>query len=220
MGTALDQLENIIDFHKRGLVPTGGTIVDIGCQQLYGADVAGIERFMSYFRQGNVSGVPLQEYAENGAFIGFPLTAAGFVYRSFDIVEAPFCEALDLNFGSLDERRVGIADLTLNFGTTEHVLNQYNALKILHDFTKPGGLIYSFFIRGGHMEHGLVHYSDRFVDLWCGFNNYEQIWRADHNVAGSECTWIAVRKTSDAAFKDIIDVQEGDGLPKLRRSQQ
>jgi methyltransferase family protein len=79
-------------------------------------------------------------------------------------------------------------DLVLNFGTTEHVLNQFNAFRILHELAKPGGLIYSYFIRAGHMEHGLLHYSDRFVDLWMRFNEYEQVWRQDHNAKGEECT--------------------------------
>src|SRR6185437_17165684 len=98
------------------------------------------------------------------AFIGHCLTAAGFDYTSFDIVEAPFCRFLDLERDATPEP--GNFDLALNFGTTEHILNQFNAFKVLHELVKSGGLIYSYFIRAGHMEHGLVHYSDRFVSLW------------------------------------------------------
>jgi hypothetical protein len=88
------------------------------------------------------------------------------------------------------------------------------AMKALHDFATPGGLIYSYFIRGGNMEHGLLHYSDRFVRLWMHANAYEEIWRSD--APNGACTWIVVRKTTDLAFKAIVDVQEGEGLPVLR----
>lgn len=158
----------------------------------------------------------LEKLAANGAFIGHIFKAVGWDYLSFDIVEAPFCEQFDLNTDSIPPTRLNSFDLVLNFGTTEHVMNQFNAMKALHDSAKPGGLIYSYFIRGGHMEHGLVHYSDRFVDLWLRANEYEPIWRQDFNNTGAECTWIVVRRTSPAQFKAIVDVQLGEGLPVLR----
>lgn len=113
---------------------------------------------------------------------------AGFAYRSFDIVEAPHCGYFDLNTDAVPQRHREAFDLLLNFGTTEHVLNQFNAMKTMHDLAKPGGLIYSLFIRGGHMEHGLLHYSDRFVDLLCTGNAYEIIWRSDQHEPGNQCT--------------------------------
>jgi hypothetical protein len=101
-------------------------------------------------------------------------------------------------------------------------LNQYNALKTLHDLAKPNGLIYSFFIQGGYGDHGLIRYSSRFVDLLARANRYEIVWIRRHDAPDEhgydrdQCTWVVLEKTVDAPFEDIVDVQEGDGLPRLR----
>lgn len=205
MAATTDQLDMILDLRKKDLIPRRTVVADIGCQQLYGATLERVDAFMQGVFPGKCNA---EKYVQNGTFIGDILIDVGFEYRSFDIIEAPHCEYLNLNADAVPPHFLERADLTLNFGTTEHVLNQYNALKILHDFTKPGGLIYSLFLRGGNMEHGLLHYSDRFVNLWCRANQYEQVWRSDHNAPGNECTWIIVRRTSDEPFKDIIDVQD------------
>jgi len=215
VGTTIHQLERIANLHIGGYLPFGARIADIGCQQLSGASAEGIRRFLAAFGRDGVDPSLIEHFAENRAFIGQCLKAAGFDYTSFDIVEAPFCRFLDLENDATPEP--GTFDLVLNFGTTEHVLNQLNALRILHEMAKPGGLIYSFFIRGGHMEHGLVHYSDRFVDLWMRNNQYEQVWREDNDIKGEESTWIVVRKPREGSFRRVLDVEEGEGRPQLAK---
>lgn len=215
MGTGIDQLETIANLCTEGHLPFGARIADIGCQQLWGGNVEGIRRFLKVFGRDDLNSSVVEEFAKNGAFIGHCLRAVGFDYTSFDVVEAPFCRFLDLESNATPDP--GTFDLVLNFGTTEHVLNQFNALRILHELVKPDGLIYSYFIRGGQMDHGLVHYSDRFVDLWMRFNQYEQIWRHDYDGAGHECTWVVVRKSREGPFRRVIDVQEGEGLPQLAK---
>lgn len=215
MGTSPDQLFKIAELYGRGLLPKACLVADFGCQQLWGGNPSDVEAFVRAFNIG-LQTDDLDKLASNGAFIGHIFKAVGWDYLSFDIVEAPFCEQFDLNIDSVALGRCNSFDLVLNFGTTEHVMNQFNAMKALHDSAKLGGLIYSYFIRGGYMEHGLVHYSDRFVDLWLGANKYQTIWREDFNVPGNECTWIVVRKTSPAEFKPIVDVEIGEERPVLR----
>ena len=198
-------------------LPYPCTIADIGCQQLYGGSAADVRRSLTHFGWGDTPKSKLVELAKNGAFIGYTLSEAGFPYQSVDIVKAPFCSWFDLNTDTVPPHLAGMFDMVLDFGTTEHVLNQFSALKALHDFCKTGGLIYSYFIRGGHMEHGLIHYSDRFVDLLCASNHYEQIWRSDHNAPGEECTWIVLKNTRNSPFQPIVAVQLGEGLPKLQQ---
>lgn len=219
MGTTSDQLDLICQLHRSGELPHPSKVADLGCQQLYGGSANDVRRFLAEFGITNVPETKLFELAKHGAFIGYTLMEAGFAYQSFDIVDAPFCSQFDLNTDLVSEQLAGTFDLVLNFGTTEHVLNQYNAFKALHDFTKPGGLIYSYFIRAGQMSHGLLHYSDRFVDLLCAANYYRQIWRSDHNVPGDECTWAVLKKTQNGPFQPIVDVQLGEGLPQLRQPQ-
>jgi hypothetical protein len=45
-----------------------------------------------------------------------------------------------LNHEPTPQKFVGDFDLVVNFGTTEHLLNQYNAFKVIHDATKVGGV--------------------------------------------------------------------------------
>lgn len=215
MGTTIDQLDTIANLYAEGHLPFGARIADIGCQQLWGDNVEGIRRFLKAFGRDDLNSSVVKEFAKNGAFIGHSLRAVGFDYISFDVVEAPFCRFLDLENDAAPDP--GTFDLVLNFGTTEHVLNQFNALRILHELVKPGGLVYSYFIRGGQMDHGLVHYSNRFVDLWMRFNQYEEIWRHDYDGAGNECTWVVVRKSREGPFRRVIDVQEDEGLPQLAK---
>lgn len=210
MGAAPDQLDVIADLHAKGLLPSGAAIADLGCTQLRGAGPNDVRRFFDLLRKP-VAEKEIDRLAAHNTFITEHLSAAGFRYRAFDIVEAPDCEWFDLNKDTVSARWWWGFDLVLNFGTTEHVLNQYNAMRALHDFAKVGGLIYSMFIRGQSMDHGLLHYSDRFVDLLIAANGYETIWRDDNN----GCTWIVMRKASDQPFRAVIDVQEGDDFPPL-----
>lgn len=213
MGACIDQLEIILNLVKNGDLTKNGLIIDIGCQQLWQKDPIRMQALFDNFNIKNKIKNP-EKYFENGTFIGFILQAAGFRYNSFDIVEAPFCIYFNLNFDKVPDEFHQAADLVLNFGTTEHVLNQYNALQVIHDLTKLNGLIFSYFIRGQCMDHGLLHYSDRFVDLWIKSNDYQTIWRDDKN----DCTWVVVKKINQNPFSDIVDVQEGEDLPKLRVS--
>lgn len=217
MGATTDQLDQIASLYERDLFKMPAAIADIGCQQLYHGTPEKVRSFVNHFNAIDVSDSEIESFAKNGAFITHVLKRVGFSYRSFDIVEAVDCEYFDLNHDKVPRKYRNHFDIVLNFGTTEHVLNQFNALQTLHDFVKPGGFIYSYFIRAGHPEHGLVHYSDRFIDLWMKANRYEEVWRYDHNVPANECSWIIVRKVGDNEFQTPIDVQEGDDLPQLRQ---
>jgi len=214
MGASPDNFDIIADLHRRGVLPTGGSIADLGCTQLRDAVPADVRRFLTHFGK-TPTDEEVARLAAHNTFITEHMKAAGFSYRAFDVVVAPDCEWLDLNSDEVPTRWRNHFDLVLNFGTTEHVINQFNAFRVLHDLTKPKGLIYSLFLRGGYMDHGLLHYSDRFIDLLCQANRYETIWRTDQNIPGTECTWIVLRKTRDAPFAPQVDIQLGEEFPPM-----
>jgi hypothetical protein len=214
MGVSPDNLDMIGSLYRRGSLPRGGAVADLGCSQLRNASPDDVRRFFGYFGT-NVPDQEIERLAAHNVFLTEHLKRAGLSYRAFDIVTAPDCEWLDLNSDRVPKRWRGHFDLVLNFGTTEHVLNQLNALRILHDLAKAQGLIYSYFVRGGYMDHGLLHYSDRFVDLLCAANGYETIWRSDQTDPGTQCTWIVLRKSGAAPFVPPIDVEIADDRPPL-----
>jgi hypothetical protein len=49
--------------------------------------------------------------------------------------------------------------LTTNHDTSEHILDQRNTFKVIHDFTAPGGLMLHALPFTVHLEHGFFQLS-------------------------------------------------------------
>jgi SAM-dependent methyltransferase len=94
-------------------------------------------------------------------------------YLAFDIFQAPGTRIFDLNREGLPPDLAGRFDLVLNFGTTEHVLNQFNAFKVIHEALAPGGLAFHQLPMTGWFDHGYFNYNPRlFADL-AAANRYD-----------------------------------------------
>ena len=66
-------------------------------------------------------------------------------------------------------------DLVTNFGTTEHIFNQYTCFKNMHDLLKVGGLAIHILPFEGYLNHGYFNYQPAFfIDLGIA-NSYELI---------------------------------------------
>lgn len=115
----------------------------------------------------------------------------GFRYDCIDI-DAKFGSlALDLNFDSVPAQYRGRFGLTTNHGTTEHLLNQYNAFKVIHDLTKPGGLMLHGLPFTVHLEHGFFNYQPNFFEALARYNSYRTlgIWIAVDWTLASFIPW-------------------------------
>jgi hypothetical protein len=99
----------------------------------------------------------------------------GFDYASIDIGGGPFSMALDLNYDTVPVQMQGKWDLVMNCGTTEHVANQLNAFKVVHDFTAYGGLMVHQVPAQGMFNHGLVNYNFKFFWMLSRSNGYKLI---------------------------------------------
>ena len=60
----------------------------------------------------------------------------GVSYLALDIFEAENCMLFDLNTDSVPDHLHGQFDLVTNFGTSEHVLDQYRVFSTVHDLQK------------------------------------------------------------------------------------
>ena len=78
----------------------------------------------------------------------------------------------DLNTDSVPESW-GRFDLVTNCGTTEHVFNQANAFRVIHDLTKVGGIMYHQLPVAGDPTHGLFVYTLKFFKRLAKANAYE-----------------------------------------------
>jgi hypothetical protein len=64
-------------------------------------------------------------------------------------------------------------DLVTNLGTTEHVFNQFQAFKSIHEMTKPSGIMIHSLPNQGCFDHGFYNYHPTFFYDLCEANKYE-----------------------------------------------
>jgi SAM-dependent methyltransferase len=185
MGITLALLEKL---HGAGYLKSGGAVLDIGSSNLYGASEAGIRQFL--LSNGAVEAAADEQNirrlaigsaydavtgGKNDAFVGELLEKADIHYDAIDIADGYKTTILDLNRDNAPAHFIKKYDIVINVGTTEHLLNQYNAFKVIHDSTKPQGYIFHSVPCVGFSNHGYITYTTRcFFDL-AGYNNYEVV---------------------------------------------
>ena len=184
MGISLELVEKM---HSLGLFGRRkAAVLDIGSSNLYSASRAGVLRFLSQY--GLPEDDETRAFADrlekgsaydpvsgglNGAFVGELFEKAGLTYAAIDIADGYRTTIVDLNHAAAPAAFRGAFDLVLNFGTTEHLLNQYNAFKVIHDSTRVGGYIVHSLPAIGYTNHGYLTYTPRcFFDI-AGYNEYE-----------------------------------------------
>lgn len=176
---------------RRGVFGEGaGRVLDIGAQNIFDIPIAGGVQFLR--RHGSkLNDASLERHVRalarqsgwpprmRGAiFLGEFLADTALEYLGLDIFPGTGVEVFDLNFQQLPEARRGTFDVVLNFGTTEHVFNQYNCFKVIHDAARIGGYMFHQLPCSGYMDHGYWVYSPRvFADL-AEANGYElcEMW--------------------------------------------
>jgi hypothetical protein len=228
MGISPGMLELVISWAKRfGAIRPGVAVLDIGASQLFCEDDPGsLNRFLRHFGASPYAEDELSQMAK-GAFAGTLFERAGFRYRAIDINPHPSTLRIDLNLGTLPFWHRRRYSLVLNCGTTEHVLNQYNAFRLIHDATAVGGLMYHGVPMAGDFSHGFISYHPKVFTKMQQVNEYELldrwIWAAEERKDYQEVelakvsspfeaqsAWVhfLLRKTSKEAFKtptDLVD---------------
>jgi hypothetical protein len=185
MGMGFANLEYLVE--KR-LIGRKSRILDIGSQNLYNVTP---ERIVSFVRQ---FGRPLDDKAlkeaserlsyfstprpgETTTFLADLLDLTDITYLGYDVCPSPGTEIYDLNIQRLPAERRNTFDVVLNFGTTEHVINQLNAFEVMHDAMKVGGVCFHQLPSIGYVDHGYVNYNPLFIDDLVAANDYEVIDR-------------------------------------------
>jgi hypothetical protein len=140
----------------------------------------------------------------------------GWDYHCIDTDGRHGAITLDLNFDPAPEEHKGRYDLVTNFGTTEHLINQLNAFRVLHDLTAPGGLMLHISPFVGCVEHGFFTYQPNFYYALARYNSYEVLglWFNPNTALSSLIPWqhgmlkyMPISPTTDAvivvAFKKM-----------------
>jgi hypothetical protein len=187
MGIGSDLIYDLTNLKNAGELVDSKRVVEIGAQQLSNSFLgAGSELTKLYklfgkerdasadqaIRVQNIQHGVLEHQAADAPFARSFWTDLGFEYASIDIDGSPGSIPLDLNVDSIPRKHRGRFDLVTNFGTTEHVCNQLNAFKVIHDLTKLGGLMMHNLPAQGMMNHGLVNYNPKFFWMLARSNGY------------------------------------------------
>jgi hypothetical protein len=245
-------LEVLIRLKKEGHIPDRSSVIEIGAQQLSNSFLearASIDEIAALFEAPRPSPLPGPGVARliDGQAVHLDAEAPrasefwtwlGFDYASIDIDGSPGSIPLDLNYDSAPPNAVGKYQLVTNFGTTEHVANQLNAFKVIHELAAPGGLMMHTLPAQGMANHGLVNYNPKFFWMLARSNGYDwlymeysgsgvaydvpqniidhgQVFRPDivSRLAGHQMSdggiLVVLRKVYDIAFVPPLDVNTG-----------
>jgi hypothetical protein len=187
MGVGGNDLRLLIELKVRGYIPNGSSIIEIGAQQLADDFLAcreELERVRQLFGVEQLCHLPPPLVGRPADGRLKPLDAGapwardfwswlGLRYAAIDIDDSPGSIPLDLNFDKVPSRSKGTYQLVTNFGTTEHVANQLNAFKVIHDLTAPGGVMLHNVPAQGMFNHGLVNYNPKFFWMLARSNGYK-----------------------------------------------
>jgi predicted O-methyltransferase YrrM len=170
------------------LAPPTRAVLDLGTTNVYDCRP---EPLSNLLKQHGVSSTPLLEtwvidfsrassigpegQRLNAAFFSDLCSVLGIRYVSLDIFDGPNTIVVDLNSDPLPKDLHGCFDLVINSGTSEHIMNQFNIFRVIHDAAREGGQMFHVLPVSGHTDHGYVHYTSRFFFDLAGYNNYEII---------------------------------------------
>lgn len=135
----------------------------------------------------------------------------GFEYVSIDFDGKFGALKLDLNVVTVEDiYRDGtftMFDIVTNHGTTEHIFNQANVFKLMHDLTKVGGMmIHAVPTPKFGPSHGFYYYDESIFDDLKFANNY-QILEMYRQPDPYEIILVAFKRLGAEPFKMPIQGQ-------------
>jgi hypothetical protein len=186
MALSVDDLQSIIELKTSGHLPRDGAVIDLGSQRVDNRALAARTKILELGALFGASGdyplPPPLRHADGHPPADAELPMAellwrwlGYDYASIDIDGTPGCIPLDLNYDSVPDAQRGQYHIVTNFGTTEHVANQCNAFKVVHDLTALGGMMMHNVPAQGMLTHGLVNYTHKFFWMLARSNGYDVI---------------------------------------------
>ena len=188
MGIGRADLNAVRELRDAGHLAAPGKVVEIGAQQLstdlfvdkswigeLAQSFGAIERDFEGDHDTSLVHGGLAKLSSSAPLSRDMWKWLGFEYSSIDMDGSPGSIPLDLNFDSTPRSMRHSADLVTNCGTTEHVINQFNAFKCIHNLTKVGGLMMHNIPAQGYLTHGLVNYTPKFFWALSAANAYSWI---------------------------------------------
>jgi hypothetical protein len=169
---------------QRFLTPEKNKILDIGPQNVLLVREEQIREFIANQGGANISENVLAAKVKRLVYFSTPrpeertlllseiTDLTNIEYNSVDVCPGLKTTILDLNFDIVPENMVGHYDVIFNFGTTEHIFNQWNCFEFMHDAVKVGGVIYHQLPASGYLDHGYYCYTPLFFQEMAEANKY------------------------------------------------
>ena len=202
MGLGRALLQDLVQLRTAGTITGLDRVIEIGAQQLSNSFLNAHDLlqdiFKVYGRPAIELGAPIYEGTIAGQAMGETLDhqseqappsrmfweALGFTYAALDFDGHLNSIPLDLNRDAVTPKLKGQFHIAINAGTTEHVANQDNAFRVIHDLVCKGGIMIHEVPAQGMMNHGLVNYNPKFFWHLCRENEYEVLsLRVSSNMA-------------------------------------
>lgn len=198
MGISPTSLRQLTKLKSGGQLEGVSNIIELGAQNVYCAEQTDL--FQGLLKAFDKS-LPASEINKicDGGIASDMWKALDVDHMCIDSSGEDNSIPLDLNYEDVPRKYQNHFDLVTNFGTTEHVANQLNAFKVMHELTRVGGLMYSEVPFTGWVNHGLVSYTPRFFWMLCRSNNYSY-----------NSLWIETFPESDFLHPDIIGATDFD----------
>lgn len=209
------------ELHRRGELPQGGTLLEIGEAQWYG-DIA------PPWRDKLPQQLTFEEYIPLSFELVKELYADLFgnpKVTSIDL-DGPTSQKIDLNEIVMVRNAgdTGTCETVINHGTAEHIFNVANVYRAMHDACKVGGLMIHEGPFTGWIDHGFWCIQPTLYYDLAAANGYDLRYMAvtqiEHQMAteihsreqllkmaqaggvpNNAMLYVAMRKTTDKAFK-------------------
>jgi hypothetical protein len=186
MGIGSNILREIIDLKRSGALADMNKVVEIGAQQINNdvlrsdalvQEVCGLFGVDAAPRLGTPTDAGYAGSLELQSELAPPSQpfweALRFEYATIDFGGHRNSRALDLNRDRVPRDWHRRFDLLVNAGTTEHVANQDNAFRVMHNLVRKGGVMIHELPGAGMPTHGLMTYTLKFFWHLCRENDYE-----------------------------------------------
>jgi hypothetical protein len=186
LGIGIGVVDVLIQLRAAGHLRSGSAIAELGAQQLASSYFQHPDR-VALLRQLILQ--PLPTTVKIPPPIKHPTDilddtapsaeefwrSIGFEYAAIDIDGSPGSIAIDLNYDGVPPQFKGKFDVVTNFGTTEHLANQLNAFRVMHDLTAHKGIMIHLVPIQGYLNHGLINYNFKFFWMLARSNGYRFI---------------------------------------------
>jgi hypothetical protein len=173
MGYGAPGLEHLMSLLSR--VPPDGALLELGAQNI-NADVPrdAISRALHAIHGCQIPSEALGKFDRPGPWWTADLfRGSRHRYRCIDLYPGDFTIVADLNTLRVPDVDKGQFHLITNQGTSEHVADQMNLFRAVHDYAAVGATMLHAVPFTGYYNHGLYSYHPLFFVFLAHANDYE-----------------------------------------------